>query len=210
MYTPPAFREDDRETLHAAIRACDLATLVSPGDDLPEITHLPLLLEPGEPDRIVGHLAKANPQIEALRRRPRAIAVFRGLDAYVTPSWYATKRETGKVVPTWNYVAVHAVGTVTLVEEPAALRALVDRLTQHHESRREHAWAVDDAPEPFIQAQLRGIVGVVLRVERLIGKWKMSQNRPEADRSGVVAGLETSPDQRERAVARLVDRGRGG
>jgi len=210
MYNPPAFREDDRATLHAAIRACDLATLVSQGDDLPEITHLPLLLEPGEPDRILGHLAKANPQIGALRRRPRAIAVFRGADAYVTPSWYATKQQIGKVVPTWTYVAVHAVGTVELVEEADRLRALVDRLTRHHEGRREHGWAVDDAPEPFIQAQLRGIVGVVLSVERLIGKWKMSQNRPEADRAGVIDGLHERGHGADREVARLVGRSRSG
>lgn len=102
MSNPPAFREDDRATLHAAIRSCDLATLASPGDDVSEITHLPLLLEPGEPDRILGHLAKANPQIAALRHKPRAIAVVRGPAVYVTPSWYATQQETGKVVPTWN------------------------------------------------------------------------------------------------------------
>ena len=125
-------------------------------------------------------------------------------EAYVTPSWYATKQETGKVVPTWNYVAVHAYGPLEFFQEPERLLDAVTRLTQKHEGTRPKPWAVSDAPADFIASQLRGIVGIRIPVSRFEGKRKMSQNRPEADRVGVAAGLAASENPQDRAVARLV------
>jgi transcriptional regulator len=205
MYTPPAFREDDPAILHAVIRAARLAVLVSAAPDggAPEATHLPLLLDAAEGPHgtLYGHVAKANPQWRALASGGPARAIFAGPEAYVSPSLYASKAEHGKVVPTWNYVAVHAIGPVALIEDAAGLHALVSRLTDHHEAPRADPWAVTDAPESFVAGQLKGIVGVVLRIETLIGKRKLSQNRSEADRAGVVRGLSASAEPADRAVA---------
>jgi transcriptional regulator len=205
MYVPPAFREDRPETLHEAIRSARLATLVTAGPEGPFATHLPMLLEPepGPLGTLVGHIARANPHAK-MAQGTKALVIFNGPDAYVTPSWYETKRETGKVVPTWNYVAVHAYGEVALFDEPEALLAVVRRLTERHEGRRADPWQVSDAPGDFIAAQLKGIVGLRVPIARLEGKWKLSQNRPEADRAGVKAGLAVSADPADRAVAALI------
>jgi transcriptional regulator len=200
MYTPPAFRIADRAEIAAWIRASRLAILVSTGEDgQPVATHLPLLLSE-DATVLEGHLARANPQWHGLSR---ALAIFPGPDAYVSPSWYAAKREHGRVVPTWNYVAVHAEGPVELVEEPGALHALVDRLTRAQEGSRAEPWAVADAPPDFTASQLKGIVGLRLRIERLTGKKKMSQNRSAADRAGVAAGLAAEGE----AAATLIAQG---
>ncbi|QJE71984.1 FMN-binding negative transcriptional regulator [Aerophototrophica crusticola] len=205
MYTPPHFREDDPAALRAIIRAARLATLVTMGEGGLTATPLPLLAEEGpEGLRLIGHLARANPQWRGFDPAIPALALFQGPEAYVSPSWYATKAETHKVVPTWNYVAVHAYGRLEVVEEPDALHAIVSRLTDHHESGRATPWAVTDAPPDFIRAQLKGIVGVVLHVDRLEGKRKLSQNRNEADRAGVRQGLSASADPRDRAVGEMV------
>ncbi len=150
-----------------------------------------------------GHLAKANPQWKT-PAIGEAMVIFSGPEAYVTPSWYETKREHGKVVPTWNYVAVHAYGPAEFYEDEGRLLDLVSRLTDLHESRRAEPWAVADAPEPFVSAQLRGIVGLRLPISRLEGKRKMSQNRGAADRAGVAAGLAASEDPSDRAAGALV------
>ena len=137
----------------------------------------------------------------------RAALLTGGPDAYVSPNWYATKRETGKVVPTWNYLAIHAYGRVEFFEDAERLRAIVTSLTQRHEGRREKPWAVSDAPEDYIQAQLRGIIGFRLPIDRLEGKWKLSQNRPEADRRGVIEALEGEGGALESAVAQRMKDG---
>ncbi|BDG70838.1 FMN-binding negative transcriptional regulator [Roseomonas fluvialis] len=208
MYTPAAFREDDPAILHAVMRAARLALLVSAAPDggAPEATHLPLLIDPdqGPHGTIVGHLAKANPQWRSLAAGAAARAIFPGPEAYVSPSNYASKAEHGRVVPTWNYVAVHAIGPVEVIEDAARLHALVSRLTDHHETPRAQPWAVGDAPEPFIAGQLKGIVGIVLRIETLIGKRKLSQNRSAADRDGVARGLAASDDAADRALAQAM------
>lgn len=184
MYTPPAFREERLEALLPILRAPRLALLACHGPDgAPSLTHLPLLTDGRT---VLGHLARANPQVAALRAAGRAVAVFLGEEGYVSPGSYATKREHGKVVPTWNYEAVHLEGPVEIVEDAPRLRALVAGLTDHHEAPRAEPWRVEDAPEPFVQAQLKGIVGVVLAVERLTGKRKLSQNRSAEDRAGVL------------------------
>ncbi len=205
MYTPPAFRDDDRDSIHATIRAARLANFVTATPDGVLATPLPLYLDENEGEHgvLYGHLAKANPQWRA-RVTGDGLAIFMGPDAYITPSWYATKQETGKVVPTWNYVAVHAYGPVEFFDDPARLLAAVTRLTNIHEGERAAPWAVSDAPSDFIQAQLRGIVGIRMPITRLEGKRKMSQNRPEADRANVAAGLAASDRPVERAAATLI------
>jgi transcriptional regulator len=210
MYNPPAFREDDPERLAEIIRAARLALLVSAAVDggVPEATHLPMtLVEEGPHGTLVGHVAKANPHWRALAAAGAARAIFAGPEAYVSPSLYASKREHGRVVPTWNYVAVHAIGPVEIIEDATRLHAIVSSLTDRHEASRAEPWAVSDAPEAFVAGQLKGIVGVVLRIETLIGKRKLSQNRAEPDRAGVLAGLSASDDPADRAVAEAM---RGG
>lgn len=205
MYTPPAFRDDDGESLRATIHAARLATFVTATADGPLATPLPLFLDESEGENgvLYGHLAKANPQWR-VPVQGEALAIFMGPDAYVTPAWYATKQETGKVVPTWNYVAVHAYGPVEFFDDAARLLEAVSRLTNLHEGERSLPWAVSDAPPDFVQAQLRGIVGLRMPITRIEGKRKMSQNRNEADRAGVAAGLATSERASEREVAPLI------
>ncbi|RWC90640.1 MAG: FMN-binding negative transcriptional regulator [Mesorhizobium sp.] len=206
MYTPPAFRDDDRDSLMATIRAARLANLVTATADGPLATPLPLFLDDteGEHGVIHGHLARANPQwrVPAIGD---GLAIFMGPDAYVTPAWYATKQETGKVVPTWNYAAVHAYGPVEFFDDADRLLEVVTRLTNLHEGARDAPrWAVSDAPPDFIQSQLRGIVGLRMPVVRLEGKRKMSQNRNAADRAGVAAGLAASERPSDREVSTLI------
>lgn len=192
MYNPPMFREDRVDVLHASMRAAPLANLVIAAGDGFEASPLPLLIDP-EPaplGTLSGHIARGNPL--ARGDGAMALAIFMGPDAYVTPSWYATKRETGRVVPTWNYVTIHAEGRLRFFDDPASLLALVKKLTGRHEAGRADPWSVEDAPADFIAAQLKGIIGFTLALTRLEGKWKMSQNRPAADRAGVIAGLRES------------------
>jgi transcriptional regulator len=205
MYTPPAFLDDDKDSLRATIRAARLANFVTATADGPLATPLPLYLDENEGEHgvIYGHLAKANPQ---WRVPPLGdgLAIFMGPDAYVTPAWYATKQETGKVVPTWNYVAVHAYGPVEFFDDPGRLLEAVRRLTDLHEGKRASPWSVSDAPPEFVRAQLRGIVGLRMPIARLEGKRKMSQNRSEADRHRVANGLLESEQLSDRAVAALI------
>jgi len=204
LYQPAAFRVEDPVELHAAMASARLAILVSNGPDgVPDITHLPLSLdrESGGLGSLIGHVARANPHAARLRAAGRAVAVFQGVEAYISPNWYASKAEHHRVVPTWNYDAIHAAGTVELVDDPEALHRIVDRLTRHHERMQARPWSVDDAPPAFVAGQLKAIVGIVLRIDQLFGKRKLSQNRPLADREGAAAGLAASEDARDRAVA---------
>ena len=189
MYLPPAFREDDVSVLRDAIRRIRFGALVTvDADGTPDASHVPMLIDP-EPapyGTLIGHLARANPMTRA---SGTALAIFGGPNAYITPSWYESKREHGRVVPTWNYVAVHATGPIEMIDDPAKLHAIVSRLTDTHEAGRPAAWGVGDAPADFVRGQLKGIVGFRIPIARLEGKWKMSQNRPAADRAGVAAGL---------------------
>jgi transcriptional regulator len=205
MYVPPLFRQEDLPVLHDAIRRSGLATLVTLSPDGMEANHVPMLLdpEPGPFGTLHGHLSRSNPQWQRAAGGSQALAIFLGPDAYVSPSWYVTKQETGKVVPTWNYVAVHAYGPVRFFDDADRLLALVTRLTERHEAGRPAPWAVSDAPEEYVRGMLKGIVGFEIPIARLEGKWKMSQNRPAQDRAGVVEGLghEGGPAA---AVARIV------
>jgi transcriptional regulator len=205
LYVPPLFKEDRIDVLHAAIRQSGLGTLVTLTADGLIASHVPMLLDP-EPSphgTLLGHVARPNPQARGAVAGVQALAIFQGPDAYVTPSWYATKRETGKVVPTWNYVAIHAYGQVEFFDATDRLRAIVTGLTEREETGRAEPWAVSDAPASYVEGMLKGIVGFALPIARLEGKWKMSQNRPAADRAGVVAGLEA---EGRKDVAALVPR----
>jgi transcriptional regulator len=205
MYVPPAFREDDLAALHGTMRGARLANLVTATGEGVMATPLPLFLaaDEGPHGTLYGHLARANPQWR-LPAVGEAMALFMGPDAYVTPSWYPSKQEHHRVVPTWNYVAVHAYGSAEFFEDADRLLDLVTQLTDLHERPRAQPWAVADAPTDFVRAQLKGIVGLRLPITRLEGKRKMSQNRPEADRRGVAAGLAESERPGERAAAKLI------
>jgi transcriptional regulator len=211
MYLPTQFKEDRIDVVHDAIRAAGLATLVTTGEDGIIATPLPLMLDP-EPapyGTLYGHVAKANSQWQRSDTKIEALAIFMGPDAYITPSWYATKRATGKVVPTWNYVTVHAYGPVEFFTDGTELLDVVTRLTNRHESGRTTQWAVSDAPPDFIASQLKGIVGLRMRITRLQGKWKMSQNRTAEDRAGVVEGLHRESTPTAGEVADIVAEKRG-
>jgi transcriptional regulator len=208
VYLPPHFKQEDRKELHRAIGAARLATLVTLGTEGLEASHVPILLDEadGSQGAIRGHIARANPQWRRAALATPALALFLGPDAYVSPAWYATKKDTGKVVPTWNYLAVHAYGRIEFFEDPERLRAIVTELTRRHESRRPDPWAVSDAPPEFIAGQLKAIIGFRLPIERLEGKWKLSQNRPPADRQGAIDGLLSEGGAPEAAIARRMEK----
>ena len=205
MYVPPAFREDNLSALHEVIGEARLANLVTATVKGLLATPLPLFLVPDEGPygTLYGHLARANPHWKQAVLG-EAMAIFHGPDAYITPSWYATKREHGKVVPTWNYVAVHAYGPVEFFDDEVRLLDAVTRLTTLQKSSRPEPWAVTDAPKTFVDAQLRGIVGLRLPIARIEGKRKMSQNRSADDRAGVAAGLAASERASDHAAAALI------
>ena len=195
MYQPPHFIETDRDTLHALIRAHPLGLMVSATAEGPVADLVPFLLDAdaGAHGRLRAHVARANPQWKLIASQPGmpVLAVFQGTDGYITPSWYETKRETGKVVPTWNYAIVQARGRAVIRDDPEWIGRQIADLTACHEGGRAEPWAVTDAPAPFIAAQMKGIVGIEIEIANLAGKWKVSQNRPAADRAGVVAGVES-------------------
>jgi transcriptional regulator len=191
VYVPAHFNEDRIEVLHEFIRTTGLVTLVSMTADGMIASHAPLMLEPDPAPygTLIGHLAKANPHARAADPGVQTLVIFQGPDGYITPSYYAAKKEHGKVVPTWNYTAVHAYGTLEVFDDPVRLLEVVTRLTNRYETPRAQPWAVADAPDAFVQGMLRGIVGIALPIARLEGKVKMSQNRPAADQTGVIEGL---------------------
>ena len=208
MYVPDQFRESDVPTLHALIRAHTLATLVTLGPGGIEANHIPMEIdpEPGPLGTLRGHVSKSNPVWREARGDVHALAVFVGAQSYVTPSWYRTKQETGKVVPTWNYAVVHASGPLRIVHDREWLRGLVTRLTNTHEGSAPDAWRVTDAPADYIDRMLGGIVGLEMPLARLEGKWKVSQNREAVDRAAVVSGLRATGDPGRRAMADLVEK----
>ena len=201
MYLPKHFEQHDPAELQRLMREHPLATLVMQAADGVTADHVPLeyVAGVGEHGTLRGHVARANPLWRDGAAAP-VLAVFNGPQAYITPSWYPSKAETHKVVPTWNYAVVHAHGTLHAIEDAPWLHALVTRLTGHHESSRAAPWAVSDAPDDYVQQMLRAIVGIEIRVERLVGKWKLSQNRTPADLQGTIAGLlEGAADARATA-----------
>jgi len=191
MYQPPHFREDRLNVQHELIRAHPLGTLVSAGPSGLMANAVPFLLyaEGTERGTLRCHVARANPHWRELSAVDECLVIFQGPQVYVTPSWYETKRATGKVVPTWNYVTVHVWGRPSVIEDVAWLRRNVDDLTRAHEQALPAPWKVDDAPADFVAMQLKAIVGIEIAIARSEGKWKVSQNRTLPDRRGVVEGL---------------------
>ncbi len=191
MYNPALFKIESLTEMHALMCAHSLASLITNTADGMIATPLPMMVDTseGEFGTLYAHLARANPQWST-PVLGEAMAIFLGQNAYVSPSWYATKAETHKVVPTWNYETVHAYGTVEFIDDAQWLHDVVTRLTDRHEAPRAERWKVSDAPDSFIAAQLKGIIGVRMQISRIEGKRKMSQNRNAADRHGVVRGLQ--------------------
>ena len=205
MYIPPAFQETDLPFIHETMRSARLANLVIATANGPLANPLPLILDETEGPHgvLYGHVSRAN-GVWKETVLGDALAIFMGPHAYVSPSLYPTKQSTGKVVPTWNYVAVHAFGPIEFFDDAARLLGVVTRLTRLHEGRRAVPWAVSDAPEDYIQSQLKGIVGFRIPITRLEAKRKMSQNRTAEDRAGVAAGLAGSGVAFEGIVASLI------
>jgi transcriptional regulator len=193
MYLPAHFAQTDPAALQGLMRTFPLATLVSLTPEGPTADHVPLEYDAsaGEHGELRGHVARANPLWQ--RAGQPVLAVFSGPQAYVSPNWYPSKAATHKVVPTWNYAVVHAHGLLQAEPDAPWLHALVSRLTQAHETPQPAPWAVSDAPDDYVQQMLRAIVGIRIPVTKLVGKWKVSQNRGQADRDGVVTGLHEHP-----------------
>ena len=210
MYQPPHFREDRLEVQHALIRAQSLGTLVTAGPGGLQANHIPFLVDAdGAPHgELRAHLARANPQLLELAAVEECLVVFQGPQLYISPSLYPTKHEHGKAVPTWNYITVHAWGRPQVIEDAAWLRRQLDDLTLLKEGTRPAPWKVDDAPAPYIMSQMKGIVGVEIPIERIEGKWKVSQNRPQADRAGVIAGLRDGGESGETMATLVAERGK--
>jgi transcriptional regulator len=208
MYQPPHFREDRLEVQHALIRAHSLGLLVTAGPGGLQANHVPFLVDADGSGhgRLRSHLARANPQWHELAAVTECLVVFQGPQQYISPSLYPTKREHGKVVPTWNYITVHAWGRPQVVDDAAWLRRQVEDLSLHKEGSRPAPWYVSDAPEPFVAAQLKGIIGIEIPIARIEGKWKVSQNRPAVDQTGVVAGLRGNGDEADIMASLVAER----
>lgn len=206
MYNPKAFAVQDLPQLQQMMNECRLAVLVTHGEHGLQASHLPLLLDTrqGLHGTLHGHMARANPQWRDLEAGAEALVIFAGADAYVSPSLYPSKAEHGKVVPTWNYLAVHAYGTADVFSEATRLRELVSTLTDRHETGRAQPWKLDDAPAEYVDTMLKAIVGFSLPIQRLEGKRKLSQNRSPEDVAGVRNGLAASLDPQDQALARLI------
>ena len=208
MYIPDHFRPADEDVaeLLANIGAADLVTATAEGL---LATMLPLIHEPTQPStqaggahgRLMGHVARNNRQWK-VPPIGGAMVIVRGPDAYISPAWYAAKREHGRVVPTWNYITVHAHGRLVIHDDTTWVEANVRRLSDHHEASRPEPWSVDDAPPPYVEGQLRAIVGVEILIDRVEGKWKLSQNRSDADIAGTIEGLEATGEQGVSAAMR--------
>lgn len=207
MYEPSHFKVEDRDALHGVIRACPLGQLVTAGAGGLMANPVPFILHPdlGAHGILRAHLARPNPQWREIGEGADVLVVFQGVDHYITPSWYASKQEHGKVVPTWNYVTVQAKGRARAIEDMDWLAAQLQSLTDANEGPRAEPWAVSDAPEKFVAAQMRGIVGIEIEITELVGKFKLSQNRQDADKRGVFNGLAAIPESDAQAMAKLVE-----
>jgi transcriptional regulator len=206
MYMPEQHRESRREVMHALVQAHPLGAWVCNGEGTLVANHIPFDLDPsrGEYGTLVGHVARSNPVWHQPASGQTCVVIFQGPQSYVSPSWYPSKHEHGKAVPTWNYAVVHAHGRPAYIQDRAWLHEHVSNLTRRHESSQALPWAVSDAPADYMEKMIGAIVGVEIPIERLEGKWKMSQNRTESDRLGVVAGLLARKDPQAADVAAIV------
>jgi transcriptional regulator len=206
LYLPAHFNETRTEVLHALMRAHPLATLVTSSDSGLGANHVPVqtLGEPKALGSIRGHIARANPLWREYRPGSQALAIFQGPQAYISPSFYPSKGQTGEVVPTWDYAVVHAGGTLRFIEDVDWLRSFVAGLTDTHETPRPQPWKIGDAPAAYIDKMLKLIVGFEFSIVTLTGKWKVSQNRPQADKQGVIHNLQTAGDADSREIAAML------
>jgi len=206
MYVPRHFEETDIGVLHALIKSQPLGTWVTQGAAGLLVNHIPFLIDAGrgEHGTLIGHVARANPVWQSFSKDIASVVVFQGAQAYITPSWYPSKHAHGKAVPTWNYAVVHAHGVPCTFEDKDRLLRHVRQLSDLHESKQAVPWSVSDAPRDFIDTMLGAIVGIEIPIAELVGKWKLSQNRPEADKLGVVAGLLAREDAQSKEMASLV------
>jgi transcriptional regulator len=206
MYTPKHFEEPRIEVMHELMRARPLATLVTLSSGGLNANHIPLHLvdTPAPFGTLRGHVARANPFWNDFTKDVEALAIFHGPDSYITPSWYATKKETGKVVPTWNYAVVHAYGALRIIDDAAWVRAQIEALTAHNEAAFAKPWAVSDAPHEYTEKRIETIVGFEIVITRLTGKWKVSQNQPAPNQASVVEGLNNSGMRDAAEMAALV------
>ena len=207
MYTPKDFVVDDLPTLHADMRRHNFAALVTLTSSGLVATHLPLLLDEtrGPFGTLTGHVSRANTQWQTSDPATEALLIFNGPETYVSPTWYPAKQEHHRVVPTWNYAAIHAYGPVTFFDDTTRLRTIVTRLTDLHEAASPNPWKVTDAPAPFIDGQLKAIIGFDLPITRLEGKRKFNQNRSAADQSGVITGLRSLRDPAKSSIADFME-----
>jgi transcriptional regulator len=212
MYLPRHFEETDAGALHGLIRSRPFGTLVTTAAGRLDANHLPFELDPvpAPYGTLRCHVARANPVWKEVQAATEALVIFLGPDAYISPSWYATKQESGAVVPTWNYAVVHARGAPHVIEDREWLRGLVQRLTDRHEAGRPAPWQVSDAPPAFIDKLLGVIVGIEIPIRTLTGKWKLSQNRPEADRTGIVTGLADAGTEAAGEMLRMMQNANSG
>ncbi|HEV2907743.1 MAG TPA: FMN-binding negative transcriptional regulator [Candidatus Eremiobacteraceae bacterium] len=208
MYVPKVHEETDLSVLHALMRAHPLGCWVTQGDGELVANHIPFLVDAGRGPHgtLMGHVARANSVWQSCSTTVRSVVTFQGPETYITPSWYPSKHTHGKAVPTWNYVVVHAHGLPRVIEDRDWLLAHVGQLTDAHEADQALPWKVTDAPADFTDRMLRAIVGIEIPIERLEGKWKVNQNRPEPDKLGVVAGLLARNDPASREMASLVNK----
>ena len=207
MYVPNHFKEDSVETLQQHIRAYPFGLLVIADDAGIEANHVPFYLdmdEEGSLGTLQCHLARSNLVWQRIEKSRFVLAVFQGPNAYVSPSWYPSKAETGRVVPTWNYLAVHVAGSAKVVQDAVWLKEHLRQLTNQHETERAQPWAVEDAPADYTEALMRGIVGIEIKIEKLIGKLKASQNQPERNQHGVKVGLQSEPGLCAAAMGELM------
>jgi transcriptional regulator len=207
VYVPNANREDRLPVLHKLMQDQPFASLVTIGSSGLFASHIPMVLEQNGANGVLrGHVSRANTQWRDYSPSVEALAIFSGPEHYITPSWYPEKQETGKVVPTWNYVVVHAYGYLRVIEDGEWLMAHLKQLTKIHEAGSSVPWQVSDAPADYVASQLKGIVGLEMAIERIEGKWKVSQNRPERDRDGVARGLTELNTMESRAMKALVEK----
>ncbi|WP_112663212.1 FMN-binding negative transcriptional regulator [Microvirga flavescens] len=207
MYQPPHFREDRLDVQHALMRAHPFGMLVTLGSEGLVANPVPFILDASASEKgtLRAHLSRANPQWRDFDAAREALVIFQGADSYITPSWYETKRETGKVVPTWNYAIVQAYGTMKVMDDLEWLTRQTEALTAQHEASQPQPWAASDAPASYIAAHMKGIVGIEIEISRIEGKWKVSQNRPQADIAGVAEGLRATEGEAAQRMADLVE-----
>ncbi len=208
MYQPPHFREDRRDVQHALIKAHSLGLLITAGPEGLQANYIPFLIDAQASDNgtLRAHLARANPQLRELAAVEECLVVFQGPQAYVSPSLYPSKRETGKVVPTWNYITVQAWGRARVMDDANWIRGQIDDLTRHKEADRAAPWNVADAPDTFLTSQIKAIVGLEIPILRIKGKWKVSQNRVATDAAGVAAGLRGEGEEADAVAAAVAER----